>query len=276
MKKWIATAMGVILSMSIFTACKDDTTLDVYLIGGQSNAVGNAYLIDLDEKERNVTYADTLYYAEGTVDEYGVLTSVTTEDEKGLGWRHEHFGAEVGMAKAFAGEKGKRAIIKCAYNGSSINKNNTGMGSWWTETAEIPNVSIKCYDGFIQAVINGLKALKEDGYTPKIKGMVWLQGESNAGNSTYLNDLRNLRDKIRNVLGVPDMYFLAGEISNTKYGEACAVNQAVHTFAEDEHCDYVACGALPLDTRTNNSYHWTGGDMLQIGLLCGEKLLQNT
>ena len=120
MKKWIATAMGVILSMSMFTACKDDTTLDVYLIGGQSNAVGNAYLIDLDEKERNVTYADTLYYAEGTVDEYGVLTSVTTEDEKGLGWRHEHFGAEVGMAKAFAGEKGKRAIIKCAYNGSGL------------------------------------------------------------------------------------------------------------------------------------------------------------
>ena len=271
------------MTTAIFSGCKQEeetpnNTIEVYLIGGQSNAVGNAYLEDLPATELNKRYENTLYYAEGTVSDssYGLLSSVTTETGKGQGWRDDQFGAEVGIAKKFAQhDNEKRALIKCAYNGSSINKNNAGMGSWWTEPAEIPNVSIKCYDGFIQAVVNGLDALKEEGYKPVIKGMVWLQGESNAGNSTYLSDLRTLRDKIRSVLGAPDMYFVAGEISNVKYGDFCAVNEAVHEFANDTRCGYVACGVLPLDTRTNNVYHWTGNNMLQIGEMFADKLLAN-
>lgn len=277
MKKIVPFILGVAMGLSALGGCGDNS-IDVYLIGGQSNAVGNAYMEDLSADDLNKNYENTLYYAEGTVSEaaYGTLTYVTTETDKGQGWTPAHFGVEVGMAKKFQKEsKDKRALIKCAFNGSSINKNNTSMGSWWTEATEIPNVSIKCYDRFIQAVLSGMQALRDEGYNPKIKAMVWLQGESNAGNSSYLQDLRTLRDKIRALFSVPDMYFVAGEISNAKYGVDCAVNVAVHEFASDDNCDYVACGELPLDTRTNNIYHWTGAYMLQIGEMFADKLLEN-
>ena len=217
----------------------------VYLIGGQSNASGCGYVSDLSEEERAIIYDHVYYYGGGEHANQNCrdqLLKVTA----GQGIYEFSFGLELGMAKIFTEEYEKdgveRAIIKYAYSGSSIKSFNDGM-DWNVYDDAGTGVH---YDNFIEVVRAGLQALREKGYNPVIKGMAWMQGETDYLVPDYEARLIALRDKVRADLKMPQLYFVMGEIAYQNYGKKNYVNNAIRSIAEQEPilCRVVECAMI--------------------------------
>ena len=276
MKKITSLLISILLiTTGTAIGCGNGNDYPVYLIIGQSNASGNGRIEHLPtayaEKEWdnvNIYCAGT---ANGTVN--GKLLKVSTKEGQGS-ISTARFGPEVGIAEYFTSKKYAAGIIKCGFDGSSINLNNTGYGTWWTVESEIPeSVRIRCYREFLTAVENGMEEFKKIGLNPVIKGAIWLQGESNAQNVSYENDLSVLIAKIRSDLNLPDLYFVGGTICYDQYTgyytENCAVNLAIRNLKNKENCDYIESGKYP--TNTADRYHWTGSSLTDIGILAAMK-----
>lgn len=248
----------------------------VYLIIGQSNASGNGRIADLPAAYLEKEYENVDIYCAGTANGTvnGKLLKVSTKEGQGS-ISTARFGTEVGIAEYFTQKKYKAGIIKCGFDGASINLKNTNYGTWWISDDDIPeNVKPRCYTEFLAAVDAGLTAFKNAGLNPVIKGAIWLQGESNAEDKTYENDLDALIAKIRKDLSVPDLYFVAGTICyetyTGKYAKDCAVNVAIRKLKDKQNCDYIESGKYP--TNMNDRYHWTGSALTDIGMLAAMKL----
>lgn len=260
----------------------------VYLIGGQSNAVGNGYLDDLERKDMK-EYPNVYYYSDGDhANEQcrGKLLHVTASYGQG---RHIYsFGMEYGMGKIFTQEYEKdnikRAIIKYAYDGSHIKVYEDGKD--WNVYDDAG--TRYHYNQWLKTVNDGLEKLEDEGYTPVIKGFAWMQGESDHTLSDYQVRLEALRDKARQDLNAPNMQFVMGEIAFENYGEINYVNNAIHAIAAAQPtlCQYVACGNLA--TRCKKSaclskqspqggpydyLHWSGKNMLRIGEMFAQAFL---
>ena len=257
----------------------------VYLIGGQSNAAGNGYIMDLSEEERAITYEHVFFYAGGDC-----LNPVCKDQlmrvsaENGQGHYAYSFGLEIGMAKVFTEEYGKdgvkRAIIKYAYDGSSIKSLSDGRD--WNVYDDAGTGAH--YTQFIEVVQAGLQALRAEGYNPVIKGMAWMQGETDYLVKDYEARLKALRDKVRVDLQAPQMYFVMGEIAYQNYGKQNYVNKAIWAISEEEPalCSFVACGKIAprlkasecpaQQTATGGPFdnlHWSGENLVEIGRMFG-------
>jgi hypothetical protein len=174
----------------------------VFLLGGQSNALGRAPASGLPIALQN-PQADVLYFSgkDGTV---GTTLTTLRPDGKNNG----EFGPEVtfGRAIADASPTTQFAIIKYAAGGTHL------YGHWAPDTGSGPGLH---YDNFQQTVTAGLAALQAAGHTTEIVGMVWHQGESDALSSTqYANYEANLTafiGDVRSRYGAT-LPFLIGEI----------------------------------------------------------------
>ena len=278
--------------------------IDIYLIAGQSNAVGNT---DADVEALSKTdsrfesgFNDVLYYGYSDV-EVGAsapadLSIVTTK--LGLGLRsvnHTYMGPEIGMAYYLSQnyENQKFGIIKYASGSSSIyddieSTNNSRKGNWYSpgvaaaigvEPKDV-NKSGNCYRVFLNVVKSGLEAYKKQGYTPKIKGLVWVQGESESGSEVYsakysillqalINDIRNDLSELTKedlselhvvVSKIPESYQNFAQYTNVvrTHQDNVAANDAFVTTVDN---DFSLPGAL--NRTDNNHYYWT--DMLSLG-----------
>lgn len=185
-------------------------TIDIYLIAGQSNAAGytkvdatdKSDLLDYDARYET-GFDNVLYYGCTDVNVSDPLPSMSIQSTKiGLGKSAEHIGPELGMAEYFVIDKGisnKVGIIKYASGSSSIyddytSTNNKLRGNWYSPSvAKVisggvvgdTNISGNCYRVFLDVVEQGLEAYKAAGYTPVIKGIAWMQGESEAQSKEY-------------------------------------------------------------------------------------------
>ena len=185
-------------------------TIDIYLIAGQSNAAGytkveaadKADLLDYDTRYET-GFDKVLYYGCSDVNVGAALPKMSIQSTKiGLGKTAEHIGPELGMAEYFAIDKGIKneiGIIKYASGSSSIyddytSTNNKLRGNWYSPSvAKVisggnvgdPNISGNCYRVFLDVVEKGLEAYKAAGYNPVIKGIAWMQGESEAQSKDY-------------------------------------------------------------------------------------------
>lgn len=281
MKKIISIIMmSILTALCAFSAagCSGGEKYPVYIIIGQSNASGNGRIADLSDKYLEKEYENVSIYCAGTANSTvkGKLLNVSTAVGQGS-IDTGRFGVEVGIAEKFTEKGVKAGLIKCGFDGASINLSNTNYGTWWTEISEIPVNVTKCYDSFKVALVSGLEEYKKAGYEPVIKGVIWLQGESNAGNQSYADDLDKLILKIRGDLNLSDLYFVAGTISYVapgKYTEDCAVNKAIRALKDKPNAGYVESGRYP--TNPSDPYHWTGDDLVRIGEEFAADLLNHT
>jgi hypothetical protein len=146
--------------------------IDVYLIGGQSNATGQGYMVNLPPgfavdttvlifhshllKGKTPYTWYPLYQASETPDKFGV--------ELSFGNRlREHF------------PERRIAIIKHAYSGSNLYED-WMPGKNKKDTAHFG----KQFRYFLCTVEEGLKQLRNQGYAPELKAMLWQQGEGDA------------------------------------------------------------------------------------------------
>jgi hypothetical protein len=122
------------------------------------------------------------------------------------------FGPEMGLARTLAPQDERRlAVVKVAFSGA-------GMRTDWNP--EDPGDGGACYRALVAETHRALKAARDAGYYPKLRAMVWVQGESDANPSDSLNYARALSFMIaalRRDLASPDLRVLLGV--NTRYGD---------------------------------------------------------
>lgn len=169
--------------------------INVYLIAGQSNAVGYGMdtggIIGNSDQRFVDGFENVLYYGSQERWNGAYPNNMFKPVTLGMGVASNRSGAEIGIASAVADDGGMHAIIKCAQGATHIYPDDQYEVSLnygtWTSPTYIKNNQIDLsknpmigymYTRFADTVANGLRLLIEDGYTPVIKGVWWMQGEA--------------------------------------------------------------------------------------------------
>jgi iduronate 2-sulfatase len=177
--------------------------LNVYLLAGQSNMLGCAeskYLPSLLQQPQ----ADVLYYRAGPM---GPETDGWTSLEPGFAKTGDHFGPEItfggDLADAMLGQP--ITLIKHAAGGTDL------IHDWNSDDA----TGKQQYPAFLHTVSAALASL-DSRYQPQIRGMVWMQGESDAFELSvalgYEQRLRDFIARVRNDIAIPNLPFVIGQI----------------------------------------------------------------
>ena len=162
-----------------------DKTINVYLIGGQSNAVGygmDTYNSISNSDPRFVNgFDNVLYYGEQERWDNANFIDDFVPVKVGLGVANNRSGAEIGIASAIADEGEMNAIIKCAWGATHLYPDSTYDISFaqgtWTSPSYIENKNVdvsanhmigRMYSWFEETVTKGIQLLVEDGYIPVI------------------------------------------------------------------------------------------------------------
>ena len=297
--------------------------IDVYLIAGQSNGVGYTAVdseseqaeIAKDERYRN-GFDDVMYYGyvecnkDTTLPANIALRSVklgkgADSQGKTRETKYETFGPELGMAKYFADNgiaNTNYGIIKYAAGGTAIyDEFTSNMGSQYGNWMS-PSLVAKygkgsstltglCYANFLTTVRQGLKAYKDNGYNPVIKGLAWMQGESesqSANNSkryaellsTMIADMRkdlteisgqNLSELLTVVAKIPSKY--KDVVSSAAYVDV--VRAQMDAVAEND-ADVITIDNDFVTLPGTDNHHYNVPDMLQVGHNFAEAFIEAT
>lgn len=188
--------------------------IDVYLIGGQSNTTGQGYMRNLPRSYKIDTsvhfyYSKYLNRGEGA-ERWRELCQASETPDK--------FGPEIGFGTALKKHFPNReiALIKHGLSGSNLYEQwNPGNREGHKQGTE--------YAKWIKTVKTALAQLKEKGYKPIIRAMIWQQGEGDAreiagmeNSRLYGVNLKNLILHIRKELNTPEMLFIYGEVMPMK------------------------------------------------------------
>jgi len=186
--------------------------LKVYLLGGQSNAVGCSSVNGLPRNLIGSQKGVTIFVrGECRLGPYGWAY---LRDGLGSGFGDYDgrgtFGPELNFGAIMQPKDPSRviAIIKCAWGG-------TNLGSQWRPPSAGGEVG-PLYKGFVEAFHEGMSRL-DPAFEPEIAGMIWMQGESDSGDQKmaedYAKNLTCLINDIRAETKTPDMPFVLAQIS---------------------------------------------------------------
>lgn len=297
--------------------------VDVYLIAGQSNGVGYTAVdseseqaeIAKDERYRN-GFDDVLYYGyvecnkDTTLPANIALRSVklgkgADSQGKTRETNYETFGPELGMAKYFTDNgiaNTNYGIIKYAAGGTAIyDEFTSNMGSQygnWMSPSLVARygkgsttLTGLCYSNFLTTVRQGLKAYKDNGYNPVIKGLAWMQGESESQSatnskryaellSTMLADMRkdlteisgqDLSELLAVVAKIPSKY--KDVVSSAAYVDV--VRAQMDVVAEND-ADVITIDNDFVTLPGTDNHHYNVPDMLQVGQNFAEAFIEAT
>lgn len=209
MRKFIMLKF-VLFCLFIFCTSLSAQEINVVLIGGQSNATGQGYIRNIPksfEVNKNVLFYYSKYLNQGKGGEQWRPLCQASETE-------DKFGVELSLGTALQNyyPKQKWALVKHALSGSNLYQQwNPGNRDGEQQGEE--------YAKWLYTVKRALQELRERGYTPVIRAMVWQQGEADAreiagmeNSRRYGENLRNLIMQIRKELDAPEMLFVYGEV----------------------------------------------------------------
>lgn len=191
----------------------NEKIINVYLIAGQSNAVGYGMdsgnrIANSDERFVN-GFENVLYY--GVQERWnGANLEDGFEPVKlGMGVASNRSGAEIGIANAIADYGEMNAVIKCAWGATHLypdsNYDISLKQGTWTSPTYIKNNNVdlsknpligNMYNRFEDTVTNAIRLLIEDGYTPVIKGVWWMQGEAEMFTLEMASEYRELLEAL--------------------------------------------------------------------------------
>ena len=196
----------------------------VYLLGGQSNANGRGDASELTAPLASPQTDVRFYWHKTQVTPNGNLTQdawLDLQPDSGHGVNSpssftNEFGSELSFGRTIADSNASVnvAIIKYSHGGTDLANNWAASGAQYTT--------------FVSTVQAGLAALTDVGHTYEMGGMVWIQGENDAGSTNkanqYATNLSNLIERVRgNVFGgqTPGGYtlpFIISGLSDSQYG----------------------------------------------------------
>lgn len=196
---WVKCLFGLMIGIPIAVfAQRQDSSLHIYILLGQSNmagrglitdeykSMGHARVVMLDSNSRWIPAAHPLHFDKPTVAGVGP-------------------GLSFGIAMAEADSTATIGLVPCAVGGTSITK--WMPGAFDRATATYP---------YNDAIIRIMEAMKYG----VVKGIIWHQGEADSSpeaSALYIDRLVELIDRIRTAVGNPNLPFVGGELG--KYRE---------------------------------------------------------
>ena len=277
----------------------NEKIINVYLIAGQSNAVGygmdDDYSIASSDQRVIDGYDNVLYYGAQERWDNEKLNVEFQPVKFGMGAYIDRCGAELGIAKAIADNEGMNAIIKCAWGSTHIFPDMIDAISYeqgtWTPPTYIKNHNFdlranelvgRMYRWWQETVSEGIKLLIDDGYTPVIKGLWWMQGcaemysaEQSAAYEELLKTLIvDMRNEISNITGsdYSQMPFVFGlpNITENPYPVPyqAAVRTAMKNVANDAsviNADYIDCDNDEEIKKPYDIWHFDGKGQVYLG-----------
>ncbi len=218
----VFSALAVVISASTSEKGNAETgkKINVWLIAGQSNAVGYGETLNYPDEYSDADILDSgienvFYYGKGYGNDITDFVPVTF----GLGKDGAYSGAEIGIATALSKSGEKHVIIKYANGDTQLSANGISASnnlSTWTPPSYIaanPDIAFDgdkigdLYNGFISTVKEAVSKLKAEGYIPEVQGFWWMQGErdGNHGDMTgelYSTLLKTLISDVRRDVGL--------------------------------------------------------------------------
>ena len=291
---------------------------DLYILAGQSNAAGYSNIkqkvygntsvtyeqqIGQDDSRNGTGYSNVLYFGTADIAASAAMPTPALQPTKiGLGRAAGYMGPELGMAKELSKsytDENPAVIVKYAFGGTYLGdyagtKNETkNAGNWaspsltakWkSEGKTIHQYNGVCYDRLLQVTRDAFTALRAQGYTPSVKGYIWMQGEADAGDpalanayeenlTMFIDDLRSDVAEIAEDEDAANRPFVIGKIcSSGWFGNNIATVRAaedavaaklsgVFTFDTDEFKIHNDNGTA----NGSDDYHFNAGDMYLLG-----------
>ncbi|MBQ8884907.1 MAG: hypothetical protein IJY62_00815 [Clostridia bacterium] len=236
--------------------------LDVYLIAGQSNAVGLSRWSSLtcsEEKKTEYTegYSNVLYRGHG--DSINV-TAYDTTVKSGLGSDKNCIGTELGIAETISANNPdkKSLVIKRAVGGSYLHDEKRvsteaarvtagNAGNWCPPSMRsdtpLSEYTGALYDELVELVEETVAHYQSEGYTVHLKGTFWMQGEAetdpvNVGESSVTVTAEGYAELLTALIGdlrgdlepvfdnyAPAAPFVVGKIAPTFNGGGAGVER---------------------------------------------------
>ncbi|MDA7888161.1 sialate O-acetylesterase [Akkermansiaceae bacterium] len=186
---------------------------EIYLLAGQSNMDGRGQASDLSEAQRAPSTHAIIYYrnpphsSEGWKP-FGPGYSIAPKYKGQL--PSPTFGPEIGFVETTLKSQPskKLALIKGSKGGSSLRVD------WNPGEKGNPKSQGPRYRSFIETIELALAALKKDGHSGKIRGLIWHQGESDSNQPTAAHQKRliNFIARIREDVGNPNLPVVLGQV----------------------------------------------------------------
>lgn len=229
---WLLPLFFLILTYDQASAQKK---IEVYLIGGQSNATGQGYMANLSDTM--IADKQVLLFHSGLPHLNSGLPPYTWQPLHQASESPDRFGPELSFGTVLKRLRptANIAIIKHAHSGTNLFDDwNPAKNNEDTLTQGVQ------YGEFIHTVNAGLDSLRKRGYHPVIKGMLWQQGESDAdkggaASKNYGQNLKYLIGRIRKQLHARNMVFVYGYVyPPPNHGRGIEeVRQAEHDLDQD-------------------------------------------
>lgn len=279
--------------------------IELYLIGGQSNAVGSTeHKGQLTGVYKNVGYAGCCEMKRNGVPsgQYN-LQNFYWEVKAGYGGTTAKVGPEYGMAQVldnyYTGET-KAFIFKSAAGATNMMNVEFDAGNWyprslWDEgydPGKTPNSMGYQYYWFVENFRLVYNKLVEDGYHPVVKGMAWNQGSTDLPFyrayekliKTFITDLRSDLVEITGDESLYQMPFVMCEICtsfdgynnpyapkfNAMLADVAAEMENVHVIDTSDF----ACVDQYGNVVGSDRYHFNWADMEQLGVRLANKLVE--
>jgi hypothetical protein len=189
--------------------------IDIYLVAGQSNADGHSLTADLTATQSEETEGFNFYVSwhsntsqassqqfysniapsleAGKTRGQGTSSTLSDSGKFGIEWGFAKKAKEINLASEDIG------IIKYAIGASTIQP--SSYSHWDINTAG------EAWEGWLNAIEDGVEKYNQAGYNVNIKGLVWYQGESNGGNNAdyYLGYFEPLLQELELELGLSNL-----------------------------------------------------------------------
>lgn len=238
-----AAVCGLVLCFAdLMTRAEDLGEIDVVLIGGQSNATGQGMMANLPSgyalPEGALMFHSALLKSGKEPNQWHALVQASESPDR--------FGPELGFAETWTTlhPERKLAFIKHAISGSNLYQQ-------WKPDPKQPGPYLKT---FLQTAQAGLAGLEKQGYRPRVRAMLWQQGESDANvegagspADHYDENLKALVAIVRNQLNAPEMIFVYGLVlprAEARFLGRDMVRQAQRDCDEDSGSPSAIFGAL--------------------------------
>ena len=276
----------------IVTEKDPEDVAKVIILSGQSNAVGTSVYYSLQQKLGKDEYSKysagfpnvkILFYNECLNANYQMVYAHHSDSfvnaKAGQGVNITMFGPELGLAAYLSETYPDETfyIIKYAGGGATLYDH-------YNPTTE--GKSNECLLKLDQTIEKGLKLLEDQGLTPKIVAMLWMQGESDANLASHAYNyyeletalIAHVREKYADYASVRGIAFIDAAISNSgMWSNYLALNYSKILVSRDSHLNYfIDTNAHELTTlEENNDYaHYDSTSMLLLGQLFGQMLSQ--
>ncbi|MGJ8697520.1 MAG: sialate O-acetylesterase [Verrucomicrobiaceae bacterium] len=246
---------------------------DLYLLAGQSNMDGRGQASDLTAEQRAPSSHAIIYYRNPphSTDGWKPLAPGYSIAPKYKGkLPSPTFGPELGFITHLSKAQPEKhfALIKGSKGGTSL------RADWKPGLNGKPDTQGPCYRNFIETITLAKAALKKDGHTATLRGLIWHQGESDskATAERHQGRLTQFIARIREDLGEPNLPIVLGQVvDNDKRDNVRAA--IFKTSQSIPHCGLASAKDL---TTWDPGTHFDAKSQLLLGQRFAEAMLKLT